>query len=118
MLTRALTQEHHGNPYMKTLYNVPLMLTTVWLVVFGGHVLAGPTEDMNAADAAADRGDFAAALAIFRPLAEKGNPRAQANLGAAYLQGVGVPKDPDEGYRWLRKAANQGDQNALALLRA
>jgi TPR repeat protein len=45
----------------------------------------------------------------FKPLAEKGDRSAQANLGTYYAYGRGVAKDEVEGARWLRKAAEQGD---------
>jgi S1-C subfamily serine protease len=33
---------------------------------------------------------------------------AQSNLGGGYAEGVGVPKDPAEAVKWIRKAADQG----------
>ena len=42
---------------------------------------AGPFEDGLAA---ADRGDYATALSLWRPLAEQGNGNAQHNLGVMY----------------------------------
>ena len=54
-------------------------------------------------------GDYAAALAEFRPLAEKGNARAQIILGNVYATGEGAPKDAAEAVRWYRLAAEQGN---------
>lgn len=54
-----------------------------------------------------------------RPLlaaAEKGDPRAQADLGLDYLSGQGVGQDGFEGMRWLRKASEQGDAKAQLAL--
>ena len=45
----------------------------------------------------------------FKPLAEKGDRAAQANLGTYYALGRGVAKDEVEGAKWYRKAADQGD---------
>jgi hypothetical protein len=45
-----------------------------------GVAVAGPLED---GQAAYQRGDFATALQIFRPLAEQGNAAAKRMLGAA-----------------------------------
>ena len=42
---------------------------------------------------AANKGDFAAALREWKPLAEQGNARAQLNLGRMYRRGAGVPKN-------------------------
>lgn len=44
--------------------------------------------------------------------AEKGDAKAQNNLGYAYDNGEGVPKDRAEGVKWFRRSAEQG--NAFA----
>ncbi|MBF0152150.1 MAG: sel1 repeat family protein [Magnetococcales bacterium] len=54
-----------------------------------------------------------------RVLAEQGNPRAQHNLGALYMEGKGVKQDSAEAARWFRLAAEQGDhlsQHNLGIL--
>jgi TPR repeat protein len=48
--------------------------------------LAGPWEDGMAAY---NRGDYVPAIRLFRPLAEKGNPKAQSVLGVMYRRGQG-----------------------------
>ena len=48
----------------------------------------------------------------FRKPAEQGYASAQYNLGVAYGQGEGVPKDFVEAIFWYRKAAEQGDADA------
>jgi TPR repeat protein len=58
--------------------------------------------------AAYERGDYAAALKIWRPLAEQGTAGAQYNLGVAYAEGRGVPHDDAEAAWWWRMAADQG----------
>jgi TPR repeat protein len=70
---------------------------------------AGPYEDGKAAY---ERGDYAAALKYWRPLAELGHARAMFNLGVMYRDGRGVPQDYAEAVKWLRKAAEQGHANA------
>jgi TPR repeat protein len=67
--------------------------------------LAGPFED---GAAAYQRQDYAGALRIWQPLAERGNAQAQHNLGILYAQGRGVAKDMAEAVKWHEKAANQG----------
>ncbi len=47
-------------------------------------------------------------LSDLLPLAEKGDARAQFQLGTKYLRGRGVNKDPAEALRWLRAAGDQG----------
>ena len=55
--------------------------------------------------AAYRRGEYAAALKFWRPLAEQGNALAQAFLGVMYADGDGVPRDGGEAVKWYRKAA-------------
>jgi cell division protein FtsN len=58
------------------------------------------------------RGDFETALAVFRPLAESGDAKAQSILGLMYSYGEGVPEDYRESARWYRRAAEQGSSVA------
>ena len=62
--------------------------------------------------AAYDRGDYATAVRLVRPLAEQGNAQAQNSLGAMYYNGKGVVKDFKEAVRWYRLAAAQGNISA------
>ena len=73
--------------------------------------MAGPFDD---ARPALNRGDYAAALQIWRPLADQGNADAQAGLGWMYTNGWGVPPDDTQALIWLYKAADQ--ENAVAQL--
>ena len=54
-------------------------------------------ERMAAAYDAAARGDYAAALAIWGPLAHAGVARAQSNIGACFAEGLGVERDREAG---------------------
>ncbi len=49
--------------------------------------------------AAAKRGDYAAALREWLPLAEQGNAAAQYNVGLMYGLGKGVPQDSVEAHK-------------------
>ena len=69
---------------------------------------ADPFED---GVSAFERGDYATALRIWRPLAED-DPRAAINLGVMYAEGLGVQKDAVEALRWLGPAALIGEPNA------
>jgi TPR repeat protein len=60
------------------------------------------------AEAAYDRGLYAEALHIARPLAEQGNSRAQYLLSLMYKLGRGVTPDRCESTIWADKAARQG----------
>jgi hypothetical protein len=62
------------------------------------------------------RADYAAAVAIWRPLAEKGDPDAAFNLGQAYRLGRGVAVDLAAAQSWLQKAAVAGHLDAQTTL--
>jgi TPR repeat protein len=78
-----------------------------------GLAMAGPPRD---GVAAFHRQDYAAALAVFGPLAARGNARAQAYLGFMYANGYGVPQNFIEAANWLRLASEQGYAGAQYLL--
>ncbi|MEA3066347.1 MAG: uncharacterized protein QOJ27_2808, partial [Sphingomonadales bacterium] len=58
------------------------------------------------------RGDYAGAVAEWRPLADKGNADAQFNLGQAYKLGRGVTANAGVAQGWYEKAARQGHEQA------
>lgn len=64
--------------------------------------------EMKEAAGAYERKDFAAAVKIWRPLAEAGNAEARTLLGAMYWSGEGVPRDHKEAARLYLLAAEQG----------
>ncbi len=57
---------------------------------------------------AAARGDFAAALEAWLPLAEDGNAEAQFSVGVLHDRGLGTREDPAVAVTWYRRAAEQG----------
>jgi TPR repeat protein len=57
-------------------------------------------------------GDYAAALRVWQPLAEQGDPSAQYNLGNMFNEGHGVEQDHAEALKWFRKASEQGFADA------
>jgi len=59
-----------------------------------------------------ERGDYDTALKEFRPLAEQGDPLAQANLGGMYAEGEGLLKDYVLAHMWANLAAAQGLESA------
>jgi len=65
-------------------------------------------ERMRAAAGAYEQKDFAAAVAIWRPLATAGNAEAQTLLAAMYWSGEGVPRDHAEAAKWYLLAAEKG----------
>lgn len=62
------------------------------------------------------RSDYAAAVAIWRPLAEKGDADAQFNLGQAYRLGKGVPLNLGAAQTWFERAASSGHVDAETTL--
>ena len=54
-----------------------------------------------------EKRDFATALKLLTPLAEKGDGAAQDRLGIMSLHGIGVAKDIDASLRWFNLAADQ-----------
>ena len=87
------------------LLRVALVAVLLWLSL-AAPVTAGQIED---GWIAYQRGDYATALGLWRPLAGRGDVRAQRLLGVMYTDGNGVPQDYAEAAKWLSKAAAGGD---------
>ena len=66
--------------------------------------------------AAYERKDYATAIKLWRPLAERGNRSVQNMLGAMYYEGTGVTQDYKEAVKWYRLAAEQGEASAQSNL--
>lgn len=78
---------------------------------------AGPAwSDATAGRRAIDRSDYATALRELQPLAERGDPEAQYQLGRMYSFGWGVKEDKKEADRLYRLAASRGHPHARQLL--
>ncbi len=60
--------------------------------------------------------DYPTALKMFKPLADKGNPAAQVNLGNLYMKGLGVEQNYPLARHWYLKAAEQGERMAQSKL--
>jgi TPR repeat protein len=80
--------------------------------------LAAPaaSQSVKAGIEAWQREDYAAAVAIWRPLAQKGDADAAFNLGQAYRMGRGVPLDLATAQGWLERAARKGHVDAQTTL--
>ncbi|WP_298397444.1 SPOR domain-containing protein [Sphingobium sp.] len=68
--------------------------------------------DVKAGVDAWQQGDYAKAIAEWRPLAQSGDSDAQFNMGQAYKLGRGVQPDLNIAMDWYRKAAQQGHLRA------
>lgn len=69
-------------------------------------------EAVVAASLAMDRGDEKAAIDTFLPLARRGHPEAQYNVGFMIANGRGADQDVEEATRWYNLAANQNHEIA------
>jgi uncharacterized protein len=58
------------------------------------------------------KGDYVAAFALLKPLAEHGNAAAQLSVGLLYRNGQGVARDDMQAVRWFTRSALQGDASA------
>ena len=74
------------------------------------------TPTVKAGVEAWQKGDHAAAVAIWRNLAEKGDADAAFNLGQAYRLGRGVPADSSQAKKWFEVAASKGHVDAQVSL--
>jgi uncharacterized protein len=82
--------------------------TLALLILVLGLVGPAAAAELDDAVAAAHRGDYATALRRLSPLAEKGDARAQFDIGFMHAYGWGLPRNPAEAIAWYRKAADQG----------
>lgn len=82
-----------------------LLCALVLALVETGPAVAGSPRDGVGAFV---RQDYATTLAVFGPLAARGDARAQAYLGFMYANGYGVPQNYIEAANWLRLASEQG----------
>lgn len=79
-------------------------VTLTLTLSLAGQVAAGPFED---ATAAYNRGDYATALQLFRPLANQGDAAGQFHLGPMYDNGLGVPQDYVQAHKLLNLALDR-----------
>ena len=86
------------------------LISSVLLALSIGNARAEPFEDGVAAH---DRGDYATALRLWRPMAAQGNAAAQHNLGLMYDNGRGVPQDYIRAHLWWNLAATKGDPDSV-----
>lgn len=85
-------------------------------VVIGAVAVPAAAQSVRAGIEAWQKGDTADAVAIWRPLADKGDADAAFNLGQAYRLGKGAPLDLAQAQGWLERAARKGHVDAQATL--
>jgi TPR repeat protein len=99
---------------------VPLVVKRVlWLLVLTislATTLPSAADDFASAKQAFEAKQFPKAIRLLRPLAQKGDPRAQHLLGYAYMFGMGVMTSEKRAQYWLSKAVAQNYTPAFARL--
>jgi len=89
------------------------LAASVWVASLATPVSA---QSVKAGIEAWQKSDYSAAVAIWRPLAEKGDADAQFNLGQAYRLGRGVPINLAAAQSWFERAADKGHVDAQTTL--
>jgi TPR repeat protein len=94
------------------------MRNRIWMAVALAALMAAPgrAQTVKAGVEAWQRSDYAAAVAIWKPLAEKGDADAAFNLGQAYRFGRGVPMSLADAQTWFETAARKGHVDAQTTL--
>jgi uncharacterized protein len=92
-----------------------LMRALVVLIIslLAAGFCAAQAQDFGKGIDAYNKGDFAGALAEWKPLAGQGDAKAQYMLGQIYRDGKGVKRDYKEARKWFEAAASQGHPSAL-----
>ena len=90
-----------SRPERPTLLAACLVVALSLLLPATGPAWAGFDDGM----AAVKRGDYHAAHEIWLPLAERGDMRAQYNVGVLYDRGLGVPQNFAGAAKWYLAAA-------------
>jgi uncharacterized protein len=101
---------------------MPYIRTTRWAKIVCGALLTlgcliplPAVADLVAASKAYAKGDYAAAFAGFRELAQIGQPTAQYNLAVMYAKGQGTRASDIYAYAWASLAAANGLEKAKIL---
>ncbi len=122
---RQLAEEGDGHAqfFLSTLYTIghgveqDRLQAHMWLyraVLSGNPAAIVALRDM----ALTGQVDPGIAVAILRPLGERGVTAAQAALGDLYRETAGPPQDFTEAARWYEQAAEQGDVRAIMYVAA
>jgi TPR repeat protein len=81
------------------------------LLLFVPPVAAEPSDDVQQqlirGSRAYSRGHFTTALRLLRPLADRGEPLAEFDLGLMYELGHGVPRDLPTAHMWFNVSREQ-----------
>jgi len=86
-----------------------LIILLATIALSGAAFASSPFEEGLAAY---NRGDYAQAWGILKPLADAENADAQFMIAEMYAGGQGVAKDEQEAIKWVFKAAENGNLKA------
>ncbi|GAA3885884.1 hypothetical protein GCM10022276_01190 [Sphingomonas limnosediminicola] len=93
-----------------------IMKHLVAVALIGVALAPLSAQSVKSGIAAWQRADYAGAVAIWRPLAERGDVDAAFNLGQAYRLGRGVPINLAAAKNWFERAAKKGHVDAQTTL--
>lgn len=80
------------------------------------HAQTNDPAEVKRAIEALNNGDFPAALAVLKPMADSGDPFARFTMGQLAETGNGLPKSPREAARWYKLAVEAGQTDAMTNL--
>jgi hypothetical protein len=114
----SVTSVHHCPPAIacKPMRIGLAIISAIISIVANGAFAATDDDQFRRGLSAFNIGDYAGALEIWRPLAERDEPRSEAGIGFMYHRGLGVPVDDREAAVWLRRAAEQGQAEGQLML--
>jgi uncharacterized protein len=92
------------------------VLSVAMLIAGVAAALPAKAGSLREGKAAFSRGNYLLAARLLAPLAQRGNPRAQAMLGFMYENGLGAPQAYDVAVELYAGAAERGDPSGQYLL--
>lgn len=95
------------------------MRTFLRPVICAGFLLVAPlalADALSDAARAVQNGEHRQAIQLLTPIANDGNALAQHRLGLLHYHGQGTPEDERLAVTWWKKAAGQGNAEAMFLL--
>jgi TPR repeat protein len=102
---KALTRQLEEGWMTVTRHALSLFLA---LSVFASAHAAATAGAADDGDAAFKLKDYGKAMKLLMPLAQRGDPVAETDVGIMYYGGLGVPVDRAEGVKWFMSSAKQG----------
>jgi TPR repeat protein len=94
-----------------------LMSRATFILTFAFLFSGCANQNIDLGVNAYNKGDFDLAASYWNPIAKKGNPVAQYNLGLLWEQGLGrTPKNKTEAANWFLLSARQGYVPAMVSL--